>query len=495
MNSYIEHRRLPDVPRRAFGLIAISVLIALAAPRGIAAASGDWIPLFDGKSLEGWDTWLGPKPGGYHDPAKSKEKPIGFNRDPDGVFTVVNKDGAPAIRVSGEVFGAITTHREFANVHIRIEYKWGTKKWPPRHEPKHYRDSGVLYWCVGEQGAGSYAWMRSVECNIMEKGVGQWWSVAGSFVDIEGRKVVLEKEPSVPYRGEGPGEQCILWQPGAPQFTTGDGITSPLDPEKQGDWNVCEVIAWGNTCVHLSNGKVVLVVMNPRYRENGREVALRQGKIQLQSEGAELFYRKVEARTIDEVPSALLEHLPGSAPEEKDFRPLFGATAQDGWAQCGPGGFSLENGVATARGGMGLWWHTNRTYANFVLRGSFKQEQEIADSGIFVRFPNPGSDPWNAVRQGHEMEIGDPNPKEPTWRTGSIYPFKASAKANTRPVGDWNDFEMVCAGHDYSVRINGRTVTTWSDPKRRSAAGFIGIQNYDDGKTVRFRNLRIKELP
>ena len=96
----------------------------------------------------------------------------------------------------GEVFGAITTKEEFGNCHIRVEYKWGEKKWPPREQPKHYRDTGILYWCIGEHGAGSGAWMRSVECNIMERGVGQWWPVAGTYVDIEGRKVVLEKEPS-----------------------------------------------------------------------------------------------------------------------------------------------------------------------------------------------------------------------------------------------------------------------------------------------------------
>ena len=55
----------------------------------------------------------------------------------------------------------------------------------------------------------------------------------------------------MPYRGESPGETCILWQPGGPQFTTGEGITSPLDPEKPNEWNVCEVIAWGNVAIHL----------------------------------------------------------------------------------------------------------------------------------------------------------------------------------------------------------------------------------------------------
>ena len=65
------------------------------------------------------------------------------------------------------------------------------------------------------------------------------WANGGpspTYVDIEGRKVVLEKEPSVPYRVSA--QTCILLGPGGPQFTTGEGITSPLDPEKAGAWNV-----------------------------------------------------------------------------------------------------------------------------------------------------------------------------------------------------------------------------------------------------------------
>ncbi len=183
------------------------------------------------------------------------------------------------------------------------------------------------------------------------------------------------------------------------------------------------------------------------------------------------------------------------AAEEESFVPLFHSEGAPGWAQCGPDGFIFTNGVASAQGGMGLWWYTNRMFTNFVLRGEFVQEQSAADSGVFIRFPHPGNDPWIAVKQGHEMEIGDPEPEEPTWRTGSIYPFKASIRANTRPPGEWNEFELVATGHNYSVRINGDIVTTWTDETQRSTAGYLGLQNYDDGKTVRFRRLRIKDLP
>ena len=44
--------------------------------------------------------------------------------------------------------GYLATNQEFANVHIRVEYKWGVKRHAPRYTPK--RDNGVLYGLVGE---------------------------------------------------------------------------------------------------------------------------------------------------------------------------------------------------------------------------------------------------------------------------------------------------------------------------------------------------------
>ncbi len=191
---------------------------------------------------------------------------------------------------------------------------------------------------------------------------------------------------------------------------------------------------------------------------------------------------------------AALRKVPGLK-REKGFRPLLTGEAARAWRQCGPGGFVLRNGVATAEGGMGLWWYQARMFTNFVLRGEFLQEQPLADSGIFVRFPDPGQDPWIAVNHGHELEIGDPNPENPTWRTGSIYPFAASTHANTHPPGRWNTFQLACVGQHYAVWINGTRVTAWTDPTSRSTHGFLGLQNYNDDQTVRLRNLRLRELP
>ena len=84
-------------------------------------------------------------------------------------------DGKPAIRISGEIFGALTSKDEFENYHLKLEFKWGEKKWPPRE--KAVRDSGLLYHCVGPQGgqsgkapSGCSRW----KCQIQEKDCGDF---------------------------------------------------------------------------------------------------------------------------------------------------------------------------------------------------------------------------------------------------------------------------------------------------------------------------------
>lgn len=247
-------------------------------------------PLFSGKDLAGWDTWLGsPKKG---------EKAIGLNIDPDKVYTVVETDGKPAIRISGQVFGALTTTGEFENYHLKLEFKWGEKRWPPRE--KAVRDSGLLYHCVGPQGAQGTFWMRSQELQIQEKDCGDYWSVAGAIVDVEGER----KD------GKGP----LVYKKGGQKFTVpskeagGNRIVKHPDNEKPtGEWNTIELYTVGQTSVHLVNGKVNMILTGSRQIVDKKEVPLTKGKIQLQSEGAEVYYRNITIRTIERIPDDLLK--------------------------------------------------------------------------------------------------------------------------------------------------------------------------------------------
>src|SRR6476469_4391478 len=127
-------------------LLIVAALISL----GAAPQSSGWKPLWNGKNLDGWTTWMqAPSatsnvPGLKRDADGKYLEPIGSGRDPLNVFTVVNDvDGRPAIRVSGEVFGELRTRQSFKNYRLRLQFKWGEKKWPPRDGATTQRDSGL----------------------------------------------------------------------------------------------------------------------------------------------------------------------------------------------------------------------------------------------------------------------------------------------------------------------------------------------------------------
>jgi hypothetical protein len=271
----------------AAGAVAYVLLIA-----GSSAWSDDpgegWRSLFNGKDLTGWDTWLG-RPHGQNEV-------VGLNHDPAQVYRVVEEDERPAVRISGEVLGALTSKEEFGDCHVRLEFKWGYKRWPPRE--KVVRDSGLLYRCVGSHGAHDSYWMRSLEFQIQEHDTGDFWSIGGATVDVAGR---LEK-PGGP----------VVYHKGGTTFTVpgkevGARIVKDGDYEKPtGLWNTLDLYMVGTTSVHVVNGRPNLVLTNPRQRINGQDVPLVRGKLQLQSEGAEVFYRNIRVRPLARIPEEYL---------------------------------------------------------------------------------------------------------------------------------------------------------------------------------------------
>lgn len=253
------------------------------------APGGEWQPLFNGKDLAGWDTWLSK-------PHMEKEV-LGLNKDPRKVFTVVNVDGKPAIRISGEVFGALTSKEEYGDFHIRLEFKWGEKKWPPRD--KAVRDSGLLYHCVGPIGPGGKPWMQSLECQIQEHDCGDFFSVLGVIADVAGER------PG--------GKGAPIYKKGGMVFTVPGGkegaraIRSTDYENKLGEWNTIEVLTLGQTSIHLVNGKPNMVLANARRKVDGKEVPLTRGKIQIQSEGAEVFYRNIVIKPLKKISEEYLK--------------------------------------------------------------------------------------------------------------------------------------------------------------------------------------------
>ena len=260
----------------------------------LSAQGKRWQALFNGKNLKGWETYL-DRP--YtQDKQAEKAAPLGLNNDPKNVFSVVEEDGQPALRISGETFGGINTLEEFENYHLRLEFKWGQQQWPPKLNLP--RDSGLLYHSVGAHGT-AMLWMESFEFQIQEGDCGDYWGVMNVATDIPARKneagkyVYSADSPSITFQDKTPNGRTCLKNPG--------------HEKPSGQWNVVELYCVGDTCLHVINGKVNMMLTNTRHVVSGKMEPLTKGKIQLQSEGAEVFYRNISVRQIKQLPKELMK--------------------------------------------------------------------------------------------------------------------------------------------------------------------------------------------
>lgn len=250
----------------------LAVAFALAAQ---TARADDAAPLlqFNGKNLDGFYTYL----------HNNKYE------DPDGVIQV--KDGN--IVISGKEYGGINTKDEYSNYHLVTEWKWGEKTWAPREDKA--RDSGILVHAHGpDDGYGGH-WMESFECQIIEGGTGDFIVVATSE-DMSLTCKIRRGEPNNQAYYDENGEPTefkrgrVNWWGRDPEWKDKLDYRGPKDVEKPaGEWNRLEVVCDGDTITNILNGVVV---------NEGTKASRTKGKITIQSEGAEIIFRKIEIRPL-----------------------------------------------------------------------------------------------------------------------------------------------------------------------------------------------------
>ncbi|MEZ5385372.1 MAG: DUF1080 domain-containing protein [Prosthecobacter sp.] len=185
---------------------------------------------------------------------------------------------------------------------------------------------------------------------------------------------------------------------------------------------------------------------------------------------------------------------------EAGFEPLLDRDHRAGWKQCGKGGLQIDaDGVGTtwqpkSGGAFGVNWFSERSFGDFVLRAEFSPVQAEYNSGIRMRFPDPGNEPGKISQTGYEISILHPggDKGKADMQNGAIAHQQAPFKtASIRRPGEWNEIEVSAIGHRYSVSINGVEVNTFVGS--RGLAGYIGIENHVSG-AVRWRNIRIKDM-
>ncbi len=286
-------------------LLSGRTVLAFFAVNGLAAAETAWRPLFNGRDLSGWETFMAKPDPSWDVPGLKRDangkylEPIGKNRDPLKVFVVENIDGGPAIHVSGQGFGVMTTNESFGNVHVRLQVKWGGKKWGSKLNSP--RDCGLLYLVHSEPGFDHETWPRSIEFQIQEHDMGDLYAL-GAQITVLARPETANGRTLYHYD---PAGQPVLF---VQQPPVGNRCIKRDDPEKpNGEWNALDLICINGDSIHIVNGKVVMRLRHAERLDEAAPVPLLSGQISLQTEGAEVFYRRIEVQPVTAVPTEFAE--------------------------------------------------------------------------------------------------------------------------------------------------------------------------------------------
>ncbi|NHF58484.1 DUF1080 domain-containing protein [Flavobacteriaceae bacterium TP-CH-4] len=227
-----------------------------------------WEPLFNGTNLDGWYMVV---------------KDSSFTGTVDEIFAV--KEDAIHVYPGQEphslqTFAGLVTEETYDNYKLRMEYKWGEKKFRPRHGA--VRDAGIIFHMHGKE----MIWPYGIECQIQEGDTGDVWAI-GSKVSSTIQDVVRNYDPKGTLTTRGDTLQTFQ------RFHRSYCWEVP-------GWNTIEIHVKENNAVFLVNGKVVNEALDMRYwsKTDTAWEPLTEGKIMIQAEGAELFYRNIELQKL-----------------------------------------------------------------------------------------------------------------------------------------------------------------------------------------------------
>ncbi len=405
----------------------------LATVRAAEAPPPGTIKLFNGKNLDNFYVFL---------------KGRGRDNDPQKVFTV--NDGL--IRVSGAEFGCITTNEEFANYRLIVEYKWGEQTCAPR--VKAARDSGILLHSVGADGAYGGVWMRSIECQLIEGGTADFIVVGDGSEDYAITCPVAPEKSGGCYVYKPDGQTATIhegrvnWWGRDPAWRDEKGFRGKQDVEKPiGQWNRIECIARGDSITIVLNG----VTMN-------RSVRTRpcKGRIQIQSEGAEIFIRRV-----DLIPLSAPKTSPAAAAPRTPYDDLVAS-----WTFDEGSGEALTDHSGNGNHGRihgATWVATDKQKAL-----CFDGEDDYVDCGrppgLDIKGP-VSLQAWvqpTAVNRGEPGIVGKSFDSYALSDYGNVHWYISSGGNNVSAplkIGNWQHVAGTFDGKTMRIYLNGREVS------------------------------------
>jgi hypothetical protein len=279
---------------------------------------------------------------------------------------------------------------------------------------------------------------------------------------------------------------------------------NPKNPTKVadnpvGEWNTFRITMRGERVTVYLNGELVVDnVILENYWDRKIPIFIKDA-IELQAHGNHIVYRNIYVKE--------LTPQPVYKPEEVGFEAMFDGSSLFNWTG-NTTDYVPVNGelvVDPKRGGKGNLY-TKKEYGDFHMKFEF-QLTPGANNGLGIRTPLEG----DAAYVGMELQILDNTAPvyaklQPYQYHGSVYGIIPAKQGFLKPVGEWNEEEVIAEGNHIKVILNGEVITDGDlvqaikdgtpdhkeHPGLLNKTGHIGFLGH--GSPLKFRNLRIKEI-
>jgi hypothetical protein len=483
---------------------AATAVLGLFAGIAAAAETPAWKPLFNGRNLDGWTARYASRT------PDNAPAPASYFRVVEGAIHAYPTQAAG----SDQPNVVLTTNTEHRDYRLSLEYKWGEKKFAPRSNL--VRDAGLLYHVHRDRPAD---WPAAIESQIQEGDTGDLWAIsarASSFIDPQTRRYTL------PEKG---GVGIVVGNEGKFERVRHGRVN-----EYPG-WNKLEIIVRGDRATHIVNGVVNMRVSDMKSWDAASNswVKLDHGRIALQAESAEIFYRNISIRPLtqdDDMPPppkatevwfpVPAKVTPGATPgaPPSDAIILFDGRNLDAWQSAkdaSPARWNIVNGELVVAPGTGDI-QTKAGFGDQQLHIEWlgpelppdKVNQDRGNSGVFLQ-------------DIYEVQVLD-NFTSPTYvngMVGSIYKQFPPLVNATLPAERWQTYDIIFTAPRFNadgslasparltVLHNGVLVqnnvslkggTTYIGAPFYYAHGDAPLRLQDHGHRVRFRNIWLRKL-
>lgn len=197
----------------------------------------------------------------------------------------------------------------------------------------------------------------------------------------------------------------------------------------------------------------------------------------------------------------------GAAPQDDGYVPLFNGKDLSGWTHHldkSPGSkiedvWSVADGVIACKGKPAGYIRTTTDYTNYVLKVEWRWPEKAGNSGVLLRmtgedkvWPKSIEAQLASGRAGDFWLIDGAKLTTPADRVDpKAERHRLHVKANEKPVGEWNTYEITVDGGKVSLKVNGEVLNEGTGAE--AVAGKICLQS--EGAPIQFRTVAIKKLP